>query len=677
MSPLSVASCGRPLEVGDLHGVRSMGIPPSLLTGRRGHAEIFFDPGGASAPQVRTNPALQNPLTRCIEQWRLLGASPWVLRTIAKGYKLQFATRPPTFEKVIFSHAVGPAAEILRTEIRTLIDKRAIREVPPHQSLNGFYSRYFLVKKKGGGLRPILDLRALNRYLLKFNFKMLTPTTLVRLIRQGDWFTSIDLEDAYFHIPIYPPHRKFLRFGFEGKRYEYLVLPFGLSLSPRVFVKCAQAALAPLRQRGLRVASYIDDWLLCADSAVDAAAQTRQVAAHMSSLGFTINLKKSVMVPAQTIDYIGISLDSLSFTARLSQDRVESLLKCVSQFQVGRRIHYGLCMRMAGLLASAIALVRLGRLHMRPFQRWMGSLCVLSNNRFHKVTVSAECKLALDWWKNENILTEGVPLGTVLSRKVVTSDASLTGWGATHEGMTARGVWGANLRNAHINYLELMAVFLALRHFKPHLRGCHVLVRTDNTTTMCYINRQGGLRSPRLHLLAHRLILWCDAHLLSIKACHIPGLLNTGADLLSRGPVRYSEWSLHPEVAAQLWQRFGVPKVDLFAAEDNAKCSLYFSIRGNWTLGLDALAHKWPRGLLYAFPPLSLIRPTLERVRTQGLKLLLIAPAWGSWMSELTPLLYHTPWQLPLRADLLTQAGNEIFHPRPRDLDLWAWPVRG
>ena len=632
---------------------------------------------GNVAPHIQSPLNINNPLTLCLEEWKQHGASPWVIRTIAHGYKLQFAMRPPTFDKIIFSHASGQAAEVLRSEIISLLDKGAIREIPADQSRMGFYSRYFLVPKKGGGLRPILDLRALNRHLKVFRFKMLTADSLLRSLRQGDWFTSVDLRDAYFHIPIYPPHRKFLRFGYEGKLYEYLVLPFGMSLSPRVFVKCTQAAIAPLRQRGIRIATYIDDWLLSADSPLDARSHTQQVVSHLSSLGFSINHEKSCLVPTQTIDYIGITLNSLSFTAKLSQERVKSFHTCLTLFRPGRKVPFGTCMRMSGLMASAISLVRLGRLHMRPFQAWMKSLQIPSSQRRRQVLVTAECVLALTWWRGQHVLTEGVPMGMALSRKVVTTDASLSGWGATLDGRTARGTWDASLRVAHINYLELLAVLLALRHFEHFLCGCHVLIRTDNTTTMYYINKQGGLKSRRLHQLARQLILWCDTRLLSIRACHVPGLLNAGADLLSRGPLSYAEWSLHPEVAAQLWDKFGVPEVDLFASMENAKCPLFFSLGGETPLGLDALAHRWPRTLLYAFPPLSLILPTLNRVRTQGLSLLLIAPAWGSWRSEITPLLCGQPWRLPLRVDLLTQARREIFHPRPQALDLWAWPVRG
>ena len=157
----------------------------------------------------------------------------------------------------------------------------------------------------------------------------------------------------------------------------------------------------------------------------------------------------------------------------------------------------------------------------------------------------------------------------------------------------------------------------------------------------------------------------------------MPGLRNSGVDLLSRGNTRYADWSLHPAITRRIWIRFGFPRVDLFASEENAKCSRFFSVKGTPTLGLDALAHSWPNVLLYAFPPLELILPTLERVRLQGLSVLLVAPAWGAWRSEITPLLYDEPWPLPPIRDLLRQGGDEIFHPNPQHLDLWVWPVRG
>ena len=76
---------------------------------------------------------------------------------------------------------------------------------------------------------------------------------------------------------------------------------------------------------------------------------------------------------------------------------------------------------------------------------------------------------------------------------------------------------------------------LVLQHFKPLIQGKHVLVRSDNRTTAAYINRQGGVRSIALLTAAENLWLWVSQIVLSLRALHIPGRENRGADLISRG----------------------------------------------------------------------------------------------------------------------------------------------
>ncbi len=90
----------------------------------------------------------------------------------------------------------------MEREVDTLLRKEAIEVVPPHKRESGFYSQYFIVPKKDGGLCPILDLRQLNRSVSRLKFKMLKQ--VVSEIRSEDWFVTIDLKDAYFHISILP-----------------------------------------------------------------------------------------------------------------------------------------------------------------------------------------------------------------------------------------------------------------------------------------------------------------------------------------------------------------------------------------------------------------------------------------------------------------------------------------
>ncbi len=150
--------------------------------------------------------------------------------------------------------------------------------------------------------------------------------------------------------------------------------------------------------------------------------------------------------------------------------------------------------------------------------------------------------------------------------------------------------------------LELWAVHLALRQFRPLLLGKHVLVRTDNTAAVSYINRLGGIRSHRMSQLARHLLLWSHTQFKSLRAVYIPGHLNRAADALSRQLTFPGEWRLHPKTIRLIWSRFGEAQVDLFASPESSHCQLYFSLTEG-PLGTDALAHSWPRALRkYAFP---------------------------------------------------------------------------
>ncbi len=60
----------------------------------------------------------------------------------------------------------------------------------------------------------------------------------------------------------------------------------------------------------------------------------------------------------------------------------------------------------------------------------------------------------------------------------------------------------------------------ALRQIRPLLLGKHVLVRTDNTAAVSYINRMGGIRSRRMSQLACHLLLWGHTRLKSLRAVH-------------------------------------------------------------------------------------------------------------------------------------------------------------
>jgi len=123
--------------------------------------------------------------------------------------------------------------------------------VPPQA--DQFISRLFLVEKKDkSSFRPVINLKPLNTFIQKEHFKMEGASMIKDLLQQGDWMCSLDLKDAYLAVPIAKEHRKYLRFLWSGRIFEFTCLPFGLCSAPRVFTKLLRPVMAYLRSQGLR-----------------------------------------------------------------------------------------------------------------------------------------------------------------------------------------------------------------------------------------------------------------------------------------------------------------------------------------------------------------------------------------------------------------------------------------
>ncbi len=334
-------------------------------------------------------------------------------------------------------------------------------------------------------------LRLLNRALHRLLFKMLTHRRMIKCIQPQDWFAAIDLKDAYFHVSILPRHRPFLRFASEGRAWQYRVLPFGLSLFSRVFTKIVEGALAPLREVGIRISTVSS---MASARGNSCAITGTWCFGTSASWGFGSTGKRAssplrreslFLVWSRLGEYDGaphgrarpISAELPEFLQRQDCGSAET------------------AQRLLGHMASVAAVTPLGLLHMRPLQHWLHSRVPRWAWRRgaplgERHTGVSPLLQPLD---GPCLSTGRGALRTSVSACVVTTDASSTGWGATCNGQAASGLWTGPRLLWHINCLELLAVHLALRQFRPLLLGKHVLVRTDNTAAVSYINRMGGI----------------------------------------------------------------------------------------------------------------------------------------------------------------------------------------
>ena len=560
-----------------------------------------------------------------------IGAQPWVVSTVKEGYKLPFASLPPLTMTpfVETSYRDGEKRQALHLAVLQMKDKGAI-EVALVPS-PGFYSRLFLVPKSSGEWRPIIDLSALNAYIQCPSFKMETAGSILRALKRGQWLTSLDLKDAYFHIPIHPSFRHYLRFCHEGVVWQFKALPFGLNTAPLVFTKVTAAVLAYAHAHGVSLHVYLDDWLLNPESRELSVTQTQFLLDLCKRLGWVVNEKKSDLTPSQVATYLGMSFDTRIGLAYPASKRIDRWLSLAKEFIAKQAQPAQLWARVLGHLASLEKLVPYGRVRLRPLQLQLRlNWSQRTDSPHHLVPLNQDVLLAIAWWTDESHLLRGMRTGIAPIHAYLYTDSSTVEWGAHMDGQTASGVWDLSMRNVHINELELRAIWLGLMAFQNSILDSNVAIMCDNVTAIAYLRNQGGTLSPSLCQVASQVCLWAEVRSITLIPRHVPGHLNVLADQLSRkDQVLKTEWSLNPAVVRRVFRHWGSPQVDLFALKRNSKLTTYMSpIFEPEAWKVDSLVQSWSGLYPYAYPPTSLIRQSLNKHVLDKAELILIAPLW-------------------------------------------------
>lgn len=257
--------------------------------------------------------------------WKSLTTDSKILEII-QGCKIEFSMMPYQHNPRITPIPKNMTKlTLIQEEIDSLLQKQAI--IPVMETPKEFISTIFLVPKKSGGMRPIINLKPLNNFVETIHFKMETLQTALNLLQKGDFLISVDLKDAYFSIPVHPHHRKYLRFIWKEQRYEFQCLPFGLKSAPRIFTKCTKPIMSALRSHGHRGIIYIDDSLWMARTTQTMEETGTSVVNLFQQAGFQINEKKSSLQPTQSITFLGYVIDTVKMTVSLPQEKVQQILK--------------------------------------------------------------------------------------------------------------------------------------------------------------------------------------------------------------------------------------------------------------------------------------------------------------------------------------------------------------
>ena len=580
--------------------------------------------------EKQVTPFKAGNISNNFEAWQQLTNDPFILDVVKQGLKLSLNETPNP--RGPFEPGMGKETKaIISNEIKKLLDKGVIKAVAP--SGGEFFSHLFTRKKKDGTFRTILNLKPLNKYCSTSHFKMENIHNVFSLIKKNSYLASIDLKDAFFTVGISEDHKKYLHFVHEGISYQFQCMPNGYSDAMRVFTKILKPVFAYLRDLGYMSVVYVDDTLLVGDTYEECLENVNKTMEVLEKLGFTIHQTKSVFKPTQIITFLGFIINTTNMTLSLSQEKRQAIFELICKLE-NDLVSTRMVATLLGKMSSVFEAVPLGRLHFRHLETdKINALKSHAGNFDSPCPLSQEALCELVWWK-QNIF---VAARNILHHPIdytISTDASNEGWGANDSNLTINGRWSTSERNFHINYLEMKAIYLALKSFLPLKRPKHVRVLTDNQTALTYINKRGGIQSYECNSMAIDIWNICQEYDSYITASHIPGVHNILADTASRKFDDSKEWMLDPIIFSNLCSLWGTPSIDLFASRLNKQINDYVSyLPDPDSTFIDAFSIRWNFDLCYLFPPFSVIHPVLRKIKVNKAKAILIVPIWPtqSW----------------------------------------------
>ena len=525
---------------------------------------------------------------------------------LRRGYHWEWKDRPPKLSWPRLSIQ----KEEVQQQVQRLLDVGAIYEVEEQPC---FLSRIFVIPKQPTGSRLILDVSDLNEYLSVPSFTMSNHATLSRCLQAPAWMASLDLKDAYLHVPIRNNLHKFLALSCWGKLFFFKALPFGLAPAPWLFSLLIEKALTALRSEGINILGYIDDLVLWNSDKDELQAHVLRTMTFLRSLGLTINKEKSFPSPTSSLSWVGVVWNAKAGTWSPQQRLLERLASTASSLleskRGSRRQWEGLC----GLAAFAAQINRRARHLLHPLSRL--ELFDHHTDRDRVVDFHPRLLKAVVPWTRVSLWLQPQSFQTPVRTSQCWTDASMAGWGVLGEaGQAWQGRWTQDQSLWHINVLELLTILYGVRLL--NLRKQTLVVWSDNQTAIRVIQRQGS-RSPDLQKLAGLLLEECEQKGLLLFPRHIKGAINVAADALSRENIVPSEWELSQDSFRDLVKQHGTTlQVDLFASPLNNKLPVFCSpFQHPLAWATDALAQDWNRfQQVLLFPPPTLAKEVAKKL---------------------------------------------------------------
>ena len=530
-------------------------------------APPFHQASRSGIPQGLVERPVATPLRK--EAWeKALAGHPdpeWVkalLDGIGQGFRIGMQETPQCRPSPSNSPSAREHSGVIHQYVQDQLKKGYMAgPFPPSNCTNIITSSLAVIPKKAAGKwRVIVDMSSphgasvndnLRRNLTHVAFSSVDDAAhLMHHLGPNTLLAKLDIKEAYRLIPVHPNDRIFQGICWQDSIFVDCQLPFGLAFAPAIFSALSEALEWILRQRGVRaVIHYMDDFLLMgAPGTTECSHALATTIATCKELGVPLADDKTEG-PITELSFLGIQLNSTRMLTSLPLDKLSSLRMMVKDLAGGRVVRNKQALEsLVGHLVHAATVFPLGKAFLNAL---FATKAAIKPGRVGRLNLAARSELA--WWDSLLEHWPGTSVHQFLllkspDRHLFTNASGSWGCGAWSAPHWFCMQWSRQLESQSIAIKELLPIVFSVAVWGRSWRERLILCHCDNKAVVSQVNTLHARDPQAGHLLR------CLAYLQALYDCrlratHLPGPTNTGADHLSRN--RISSFNrLHPLASA-------------------------------------------------------------------------------------------------------------------------------
>ncbi|XP_041102689.1 uncharacterized protein LOC121313986 [Polyodon spathula] len=408
-------------------------------------------------------------------------------------------------------------------------------------------------RKYSGKKRLIIDLsaprgsftRSINSLISSEEFslhyiKLSDAINSIKVAGHGAWLAKADISDAFKVMPIHPSLCHLFGVCWADKFYFSTQLTFGCRSSPKIFNSLSEALCWILLNiyRVPFLLHLLDDFLLTSHPSDPPAQAINQLKTLFSSLGVPFSKEKTIG-PVNSLEFLGITLDTVKFEASLPSAKLQRILSLINCFQISSTIKKRDLLSLLGHFNFAICIIP----QSRTFISRLLALSSSAKNLNPHIKIPAEARKDIEMWINLLSNWNGLSLfyDDFISAPhdlALFTDASSTGFSGFQGSEWFFSAWPPEIQTLlpqekSTALLEIYPIVAAALLWGHQWSRKSIIFFSDNKPTMHIINK-GRSSSPLIIRLLRRLIWTSVSFNFLIQARHLPGTHNNAANTLSR-----------------------------------------------------------------------------------------------------------------------------------------------